>query len=134
MGGPWGTLGISRYGFMRSGLIYCIQSRTDGIVNSTESNPTETFAGNILVYSLSSRRRHQLVLVTQALFCAASCAGYACYSIDIGSHNSRSLFLLIGRAGICSPLPWIRLDSFLPVGHYTYRSDSKKGRYYSLVI
>ena len=49
----------------------------------------------------------------------------------IDSHNpSCGLEQLVSPA----PLPWIRLVSFLPIGHYTYRPHSKKGRCNPLLI
>lgn len=46
-------------------MIYYIQSRTDGIVNSTEPNPTETFTGKRLVISF--------LLFFQTVVSARSC-------------------------------------------------------------
>jgi len=64
---------------MGLGLIYYIQSGTDGIVNSTESNSTETFRGKrVVIFFLFPRRMYQLLLVTKVLFYAASGASYGC--------------------------------------------------------
>jgi hypothetical protein len=108
-------------------LIYYIQSRTDGIVNSREGNPTGTFTG---------KRHVMYLLFIQADALARCCnkgvvlcgndAKYGCY--DIVSWFSQFVFTL--RVGWDN---WFLLllfrgsdwSCFLPVRHDTYRPNSK---------